>query len=349
MSCVTPYYQKIQDRIVPVGCGRCPYCKSVRSKQWAFRLSQEEKRSTSCHFITLTWDTEYIPINKHGQFTLRKSIVTKRKVKKIINGKEIDVEKVYRKPHPESVSAFIKRLRRYQKVSGNDQTIKYYAVGEYGEQFGRPHYHIMIFNLEGSKKVGKVNGYDAYKNKDVEKAWSIKGQQRGRIHIGDGTGNSSAYCAKYIDKNCDIGKAPNDIRVPSYSVMSKGLGSNYIVDRTIKRKSNLTGKVYKKDVLKNAISNYHKDDLTRTMVSTGNGHKVAIPRYYKEKLFTEEEKEEIQVLTQGSIKQHIRDERQRIRNLYKKRIHPDDYNYENRTAIFEAHEKKLNSKPRKSL
>lgn len=109
-----------QSQAVP--CGKCPACFKRRASAWSFRLMQEEKRSTSAYFITLTYDTDHVPITQKGFMGLDK------------NG----------------LQNFFKRLRKLHS-SLPDQTptaIKYYAVGEYGSRGKRPHYHAIMFNAK---------------------------------------------------------------------------------------------------------------------------------------------------------------------------------------------------------
>jgi len=101
---------------IPVPCGKCYDCKMRIVSQWAFRLQQEEKQSLSSLFVTLTYNTETIPISPKGFLTLDKT----------------DVQK------------FMKRLRKHSQ----NQNIKYFAVGEYGTKKMRPHYHILLFNTD---------------------------------------------------------------------------------------------------------------------------------------------------------------------------------------------------------
>ena len=70
--------------------------------------------------------------------------------------------------------------------------IKYYAVGEYGGQFKRPHYHLIMFNVQ----------IDAILN-----AWQL-----GTVHIGYVSGSSVGYTLKYIRKRSyiDVMKAMID-------------------------------------------------------------------------------------------------------------------------------------------
>lgn len=118
-------------RGVEVPCGKCLCCLSNKRSEWAFRLMQEYKRSSSAAFITLTYHTKFLPdqgvVKRHFQL-------------------------------------FMKRLRKK-----STDRLRYYAVGEYGTKHGRPHYHAIIFNFQGNEKflakiwpfgivhIGKVN------------------------------------------------------------------------------------------------------------------------------------------------------------------------------------------------
>lgn len=144
---------------------------------------------------------------------------------------------------------FMKRLRKAAKMEG----IKYYAVGEYGGKTMRPHYHIILFNCD---------------EKHVEAAW-----QKGTTHYGTVTGASIGYTLKYISKDGKIPLHQNDDRVPEFSLMSKGLGKNYLTPKMIKwHLSNLTGNSY---------------------VALEDGKKASLPRYYKQKIYADTQQKAI--------------------------------------------------------
>lgn len=82
---------------------------------WSFRLMQEERHALSSYFITLTYDTKFVPISKKGYMTLDKR----------------------------DVQLFMKRLRK-----DNKNQLKYYICGEYGSKTDRPHYHMILFNAD---------------------------------------------------------------------------------------------------------------------------------------------------------------------------------------------------------
>lgn len=222
--CDYPFYKYSSryGRDVPVPCGRCPNCKLRRINGWVFRLMQEERRSIAAHFVTFTYDTQFVPISANGFMTLRKS----------------------------DFQDFMKRLRKLC-----DTTIKYYVAGEYGSKNKRPHFHAIIFN---------VSDDDLY-----YKAWSLGGVQLGGIQIGTVTTDSISYTAKYIDKQEFRSYHGRDDRVPEFSMMSKHLGDNYLTDD---------------------VKDYHCADLSRVYVINA-GYKVSMPRYYRDKIFSEQDRE----------------------------------------------------------
>jgi len=132
----------------------------------------------------------------------------------------------------------------------NTTKLKYYAAGEYGDKSDRPHYHMILFNAD---------------IETIEKAWS-----KGNVHYGDVQEASATYALKYINK---VGKIPVhelDDREPEFQLMSKGLGKNYLT---------------------RSMARWHKKDLTnRVYITLKGGEKVSMPRYYKDKLYTEHER-----------------------------------------------------------
>lgn len=119
MKCITPFYKKTGEG--PFPCGKCPACRLRRASDWSFRLMEEEKVSSSAYFLTLTYDTKFVPITERGFMSLDKR----------------------------DLQLFFKRLRKAH-ISGANP-IKYYAVGEYGGRSRRPHYHVIAFSAELSK------------------------------------------------------------------------------------------------------------------------------------------------------------------------------------------------------
>lgn len=163
-----------KDYIVP--CGKCLACLSNRRNDWAFRLEQEYKVSKSAYFVTLTYDR--------------------------LNLKRVNYELSKR-----DLQLYFKRLRKVAKAS----RVRYYAVGEYGSKTQRPHYHILLFNVN---------------EKEVRHAW-----QKGIVHVGKVSSASIRYTLKYIVQPFD----GVDGKVKPFAVMSRGygLGLNYLTDSMV--------------------------------------------------------------------------------------------------------------------
>lgn len=232
-QCMFPYHVENKvfhsqaERYVPVPCGKCPDCLKRRSSIWGFRLKKEEERSDSALFVTLTYDSLFVPLTKNNMMTLDKT----------------DVQK------------FFKRLRKLKwQHSPNGKSIKYYCAGEYGSTTKRPHYHLIIFN---SSEI------------DILKAWihPEKNIPLGHVDIGTVTGASIGYTIKYINKGTWKPLHHNDHRQPEFALMSKKMGENYLTKATI---------------------NYHRSDLSKAYLTLEDGIKMAIPRYYKNRLFPTE-------------------------------------------------------------
>lgn len=128
-----------------------------------------------------------------------------------------------------------------------DNKVKYYLVGEYGGKTVRPHYHAIIFNADITK---------------IQESWQL-----GQVHYGTVTGASIGYCLKYMSKTKKIPLHGNDDRTSEFALMSKGLGKNYLSDN---------------------ILEWHFSKLEERMYCTlRDGRKVTMPRYYKDKIFSD--------------------------------------------------------------
>lgn len=162
---------------------------------------------------------------------------------------------------------FLKRFRHEQsKYKTWKDKLKYYACGEYGEKTERPHFHAIFFNVPSvlSERNWKEE-QGIYVPERMQKIWS-----KGHVHIGDVTNDSIRYVTGYVHKKIykdSIGADPLG-RAPEKSWMSKGLGDNYLTPETVK-------------FMKKSLKPY---------ITTENGRKVSMPRYYREKALNEAER-----------------------------------------------------------
>lgn len=154
------------------------------------------------------------------------------------------------------VQKYHKRLRKHIATLEKPR-LKYYTCGEYGTETFRPHYHSIMFNLpEFYIEFDEV----------LEDIWS-----HGQIKVDKVTAASIAYVAGYCMKKVEgnpVGSLDGDDRNPEFSLMSKKMGLDYLTEG--KRK-------------------YYKEHLNPYLVVEG-GQKMAMPRYFKDKLFSESER-----------------------------------------------------------
>ena len=148
---------------------------------------------------------------------------------------------------------FIKRLRHH--VGKQKKPIKYYACGEYGDETSRPHFHAIIYNLPQSyiKDPSKL-----------EPIW-----QNGYVYFGPVNEKTIRYTCKYIMKST-FQRNDATTREPQSQLISKGLGQSFLTPQM------------KKFFIENE----------RTYAEF-NGYKIALPRYYREKIFKQRDKIDI--------------------------------------------------------
>lgn len=220
MNCVSP--RIFNGSQVP--CGQCIACRQSRSREWSVRLEHELEYWDSAVFVTLTYSDDQVPID--GSI------------------------------HRSELQRFFKRLRR--DLAG--RPIRYYAVGEYGGQTGRPHYHAIVFGLAWCtecrccSRVARRGGRVPQADSDcglLESAWPL-----GHVHVGDVTSSSIRYVTGYLGKN--YGEEAFGGRTKAFALMSKGLGLRWMRD--------------------------HRQELVSNPTIRRNGRSRGLPRYYQKKL-----------------------------------------------------------------
>lgn len=195
-------------KLIVLPCGQCLDCRCKKAQEWANRIMLEAQYHDKSYFITLTYDDEHVPLvrSPFGEvcMSLRKA----------------------------DLQAFIKRLRRQQEYHKGNK-IRYYAVGEYGSQYHRPHYHLVIFglDLDDIVEVGRnKHGTMLHDSPTIRNLWS-----NGITEVDEMNWESAAYCARYTVKK--LGKAESSFYedhglLPEFSVMSlkPAIGYPYFED-----------------------------------------------------------------------------------------------------------------------
>lgn len=177
-----------------VPCGRCINCRRNKSFRWSRRLLMESDgyKDDAMQFLTLTYDDNNLPADG--------------------------------KLHYEDVQAFLKRLRKSCPAK-----LRFFCAGEYGDTFGRPHYHIILFGYDfftGSKIAGySADGKPLFHHSIIDNAW-----QKGYAEFGDVDQASIQYVAGYVTKklmsdNLEYPDAPPFIRMS----LKPGIGRNFLL------------------------------------------------------------------------------------------------------------------------
>ena len=187
---------------IKVPCGICSECLNNKARNWVSRLMLESKQHKFNYFLTLTYDDKYLT---------SLNLV------------------------PSDLSDFIKKFRVKLERNFNYIGLRFYAVGEYGSNFGRPHFHLIIFSdvdLSSDFKYYKKNEFGdiVYTSDYISNVW-----KKGFITIGDVSPASCAYVARYTEKkqlltSYEKKKLKEKGIVPEFSRMSRrpGIASDFL-------------------------------------------------------------------------------------------------------------------------
>lgn len=158
----------------PFPCGKCLHCRINKSREWKFRIILESLCYENNCFVTLTYDDEHIP----RDWNLSK----------------------------EDYQNFLKLLR----YNLPDRTIRYFIVGEYGNDKGRPHYHAILFNV------------GMHEASAIRKAWG-----KGFIHVGEVNKDTASYVTSYVTKGWTLDNV-SELKGRTPEFMRSSKGSKYI-------------------------------------------------------------------------------------------------------------------------
>ena len=234
-----PYKDNRNHKGFKIPCRQCTGCRSEYSRQWAMRILHEASLHLHNSFITLTYNNAHLPGKKkddNGNYLPEGTLVLKHYVD------------------------FMKRLRKkyVPKNPTDNQKIRFYHCGEYGEKQKRPHYHAVLFNHQFNDLTPIPRKKDLYESKQLNKLWG-----KGFCSVGHVTFKSAAYVANYVQKKITgknsylsyINKHGEPIQ-PEYSTMSRNPG-----------------------IARDWFDKYHEDIYPSDYI-TIKGRKMRPPKYY---------------------------------------------------------------------
>lgn len=209
-------------------CGQCIGCRLERSRQWATRCLHESQMHDRNCFITLTYNEQHLPWD---------------------NGL-----------HYPAFQRFMKRVRKSMGPC------RFYMCGEYGEDYGRPHFHACLFGLDFDDRVLHSvggSGFPVYTSERLSALWEF-----GFSTVADFSFETAAYCARYIMKKVtgqpgethyDVVDAEGEIHSRSaefcHMSLKPGIGATW-------------------------FEKFGKTDVWPRDAVVINGHECSVPRYY---------------------------------------------------------------------
>lgn len=191
--------------------------------------------------------------------------------------------------------------KTFRKMRDYGFRFKYFACGEYGEEFGRPHYHAILFGLDfPDQELLRVTdtGEHLYRSPTLEKFWP-----QGHSSIGAVTFESAAYVARYCTK-----KITGPLAEEHYKKVNTQTGEIFDVHPEFMRCS--LKPAIGADWFKKYRTDTHKGFVTR------NGKKFPLPKYYMKLL---EKAEKADPTMEDQIWSRLKEERRLAINT----SHPD--------------------------
>ena len=213
MECLHPIMLKSG---VLVPCGQCTLCQSAKRTEKSLLVQMHcEYFPNMPLFIGLSYDPENLPLYCTCSTSDRLDHAPAWSEARFYNRQSVDelnLSCTVPSLHRRDVSSF---LKHYKRVCGltNDK-FQYFGCGEYGDQYDRPHYHLIWFGDENLEKLYQSDVHSAER-------WLAEFWQKGHVDINVAEWSGIHYVTKYCLK--DDQHFP-DGAVPPFTISSNGLG-----------------------------------------------------------------------------------------------------------------------------
>lgn len=210
--------------VLKLPCGTCIGCRTSRAREWAVRCSLEEQAHEVTCWTTLTYEEKYKP-----------PTLTKR-----------------------HLQGWLKRLRARVAPA----QVRFFASGEYGERFGRPHYHAILYGLSAD-------------NPAIQEAWPFGNTREYPI-----TPPAISYIAGYTSKK--VGIANRDLTT-HFERVDPDTGEVYFYQPPFLQMSRRPG----------IAENVKKHWRSWRDCAITDGHKMPVPRFLHQAWLNNATEEEI--------------------------------------------------------
>jgi hypothetical protein len=239
---------------VSAGCGKCIECRKSKSREWHIRLAEELKtEKLPAWFVTLTYSEESLQNIDNKINSEHKKIKEKLKKQGKLKGSS-------------------RNNKDFLKGYNRDNEIARYSVRKFTERwrkkFGKTIKHWLVTELGGqSTERLHIHGIVWCRHKeDIAERW-----QYGIVDVGKYVNSETvSYITKYLSKSDEKHKT----YIPRMFV-SHGIGKGYLQREDSK------------------LNKYKKNGETNEAYRTLKGFKLSLPIYYRNKIYTEDEREKL--------------------------------------------------------
>lgn len=166
--CVSPLRIKVYDAYTnshvyrEVPCGKCLHCRNQRINEWVTRLEAQAIYSPYIYYITL----DYAPFDPSIDTAMQLAVETAAAYHAINRTHHYALHPILLcKNHLQDY------LKRFRKNTG--KKIQFFACGEYGHEWSRPHFHIIVFSQSPISHA------------EFQDAWCVKGYKIGNVDYND--------------------------------------------------------------------------------------------------------------------------------------------------------------------
>ena len=171
---------------------------------------------------------------------------------------------------PDHLSEFVRRWRR--RIGA--KKLRYFGVGEYGDSFGRPHYHLIAFgpDIPDRKIIAERQEQNSvrssYESELLQDAWN----DRGFVQIEHTSPDTMAYVAGYVIKKITGAKAEEH-----YTKLVEETGEIIQLEPEFCRQSTRPG-------IGHDYFHRYADEIVRDDNVIRKGKRIPTPRYYEKLL-----------------------------------------------------------------
>lgn len=167
-------------------CGKCPSCRVNHRRKWTSRIILETLAADAAAWVTLSYDDEHLPDD--GELV------------------------------PDHLTKFINKFRR--KQGDTEKPIRFFGVGEYGDSFGRPHYHVIIWNYSVRLQVDPKDPRRWFDHA-IEAAWGKGGTYSEDLLRSNKLDKRISYAAGYTLKKMRNPYDKAERKQPEFARMSR--------------------------------------------------------------------------------------------------------------------------------